>query len=313
MSTPKYTWTQIENKIREIVSDELSTDLDKVRLESRFIDDLGADSLDTVELMIRVEEEFGIQINDEDADRMISLAEGIRLYVEKNPREVLRVVDTKILSFRLRADGTIEVSLQLEDGSWTYADGKTLLPSRLYLITLSKWGNILRDLEDLINNPKTKEADLQKFFEEYPELIAGDDYDTVIPQATISRDDCSPWKADFVLAPVNQTEFSRIVELKIPGLPLTKRPHSGHFSFSAKLWNALSQLRDYERAFDREQVRENFRNNYGVDVYKPDLHLIAGRRWNFAWMDNIRELQRTTPVKIEDWDSVLDRLKRRYK
>ena len=313
MANKKHTWREVENKLKQIVADQLKAEPSEVTLEATFINDLGADSLDTVELVMQVEEEFGIEIPDKTAKKISNIADGIRTYVQDFPRETLSLVDTKVLSFRLRPDGTIEVALQLEDGSWTYADGKTLLPSKLYLITLSKWGNILKELEDLINNPKTKEADLQKFFEEYPELVAGDDYDMVIPQATISRDGDSPWKADFVLAPINQTDFARIVELKIPSLPLTKRPQSGHFSFSAKLWNALSQLRDYERAFDKEQVRENFKNNYGVDVYKPDLHLIAGRRWNFEWVDNIRELQRTTPVKIEDWDSVLDRLKRRYR
>lgn len=84
---------------------------------------------------------------------------------------------------------------------------------------------------------------MQKFFEEYPELIAGDDYDTVIPQATISRDDASPWQADFVLAPINQTDFARIIELKIPTLPLTKRPRSGHRLSVLSLKVAALQVR----------------------------------------------------------------------
>ena len=64
---------------------------------------------------------------------------------------------------------------------------------------------------------------------------------------------------------------------------------------------------------DKHEVREKFNKKYGCDVYKPDLQLIAGRQWDLQWIDNIRELRKTVPIQIEDWDSVLNRLKRRYK
>lgn len=309
----RYTWSQIENKLKDILAEKLSIDSQRVTMNASFIDDLGADSLDEVEILLAVEDEFNIDIPNELAEKMRpNLANAIRVYVKENPREALSMVDTKVFSFRLRPDGTIEVSLQFEDGSWTYADGKTLLPSMIYLVTLSKWGNILKQLEDLINDPKTKEEDLQKFFEEYPELIAGDEYDVVIPQATISREDEVSWRADFILAPINQTEFTKIIELKLPNVPLASKPRSGHISFSSKIWRAICQLKDYGCAFDSKDVRGKFKAKYGIDVYNPDLHLIAGRIWNFQWMDNIRALRKSTPSKIEDWDSVLKRLKRRY-
>ena len=181
---------------------------------------------------------------------------------------------------------------------------------------MKKFGetNSLRDIlkEELINDSKTDEEDLQKFFEEFPELIAGDEYDRVIPQATIIRDAGSPWRADFVLAPINQTEFCKVLELKLPNVALTSQPRRGHLTFSAKVWGAIGQLRDYARAFDSATVRERFKKKYGTDIYKPDLHLIAGRQWDIQWIDSIRSLRKTEEVKIENWDAVLDRLKRRY-
>jgi len=307
-----YTWEKIEKKARQIVVEQLGVDEGEVTLNANLVQELGADSLDTVELVMAFEEQFDIDIPDALAEKMLTLADGFRLMAVAFPRKMLALVESKLLSFRLRADGTIEVRLQLEDGSWTFADGQTLLPSTLCLFTFSKWGSILKTLEELVNDPKTKEEDLQKFFEEFPELIAGDDYDHVIPQATISRDDQSPWRADFVLAPIDQAEFTKILELKLPDIPLTTSPRRGHVTFSAQVWRAISQLRDYARAFDSASVRDRFRAKYKTDVYKPDLHLIAGRQWDLQWMDSIRSLRQEQAVKIENWDAVLDRLRRRF-
>src|SRR5947207_3018897 len=60
---------EIEQKVKQIIVDELGVDENEVTPNARFIDDLGADSLDTVELVMRFEEEFGIEIPDEDAEK----------------------------------------------------------------------------------------------------------------------------------------------------------------------------------------------------------------------------------------------------
>ena len=65
------------NKIVEIVIDKLGVDANKVTPEAKFIDDLGADSLDTVELIMQFEEEFGIEIPDEDAEKILSVSQAL--------------------------------------------------------------------------------------------------------------------------------------------------------------------------------------------------------------------------------------------
>ena len=64
-------------KIKEIIIDKLSIEESKITLEARFIEDLGADSLDTVELIMQFEEEFDIEISDEDAEKLITVGSSI--------------------------------------------------------------------------------------------------------------------------------------------------------------------------------------------------------------------------------------------
>ena len=70
-------------KVKEIIINELGVDPEKVTPEASFVDDLGADSLDTVELVMAFEEEFAIDIPDEDAEQMRTVGDAIS-YIEKN-------------------------------------------------------------------------------------------------------------------------------------------------------------------------------------------------------------------------------------
>ena len=73
----------IAAKVKEIIINELGVDPEKVTSEASFVDDLGADSLDTVELVMAFEEEFTIDIPDEDAEQMRTVGEAVA-YIEKN-------------------------------------------------------------------------------------------------------------------------------------------------------------------------------------------------------------------------------------
>lgn len=66
-----------EGKIKKIIAEKLSVDLEEVVPEASFVDDLGADSLDLVELIMSMEEEFGIEISDKDAEQLVSVKDVI--------------------------------------------------------------------------------------------------------------------------------------------------------------------------------------------------------------------------------------------
>lgn len=69
-------------KLQSIISDQLSVSPEEVKLESKFIDDLGADSLDVVELVMALEDEFEIEIDDETAGEIMSVQNAMD-YIEK--------------------------------------------------------------------------------------------------------------------------------------------------------------------------------------------------------------------------------------
>ncbi len=72
----------VEDKIKEIIVEQLGVAAEEVVPEASFIDDLGADSLDIVELVMAIEEEFGLEIPDEDAERIQNIGDVIS-YVEE--------------------------------------------------------------------------------------------------------------------------------------------------------------------------------------------------------------------------------------
>ena len=68
---------ELEEKVAQIIAEQLGVDVAEVTPEASFVDDLGADSLDTVELVMALEEEFGIEIPDEEAENISSVGDAI--------------------------------------------------------------------------------------------------------------------------------------------------------------------------------------------------------------------------------------------
>lgn len=76
----------LENKVREMIAKQLDLDIKEVSPEASFLEDLGADSLDVVELIMQMEEEFGLQIPDEDAEKIKTVQDAID-YIKKKTNQ----------------------------------------------------------------------------------------------------------------------------------------------------------------------------------------------------------------------------------
>jgi len=75
----------VEEKVKELIVEQLGVEPGQVTEQAKFVDDLGADSLDTVELIMALEEEFSIEIPDEDAEKIVSVSDAIA-YINENQK-----------------------------------------------------------------------------------------------------------------------------------------------------------------------------------------------------------------------------------
>jgi acyl carrier protein len=77
----------VTEKVKSIIAEQLGVKIEEVTEKASFIDDLGADSLDTVELVMALEEEFGVEIPDEDAEKMTTVGDAIKYIEEKSTKK----------------------------------------------------------------------------------------------------------------------------------------------------------------------------------------------------------------------------------
>ena len=73
----------VDERVKKIIGEQLGVEEDEVTPEASFVEDLGADSLDTVELVMALEEEFGIEIPDEDAEKILTVGKAVDYIKEK--------------------------------------------------------------------------------------------------------------------------------------------------------------------------------------------------------------------------------------
>jgi len=73
----------VDERVKKIIAEQLGVEEDEVTSEASFVEDLGADSLDTVELVMALEEEFGIEIPDEDAEKILTVCKALDYIKEK--------------------------------------------------------------------------------------------------------------------------------------------------------------------------------------------------------------------------------------
>ncbi len=79
--------SSVDERVKEIIVEQLGVEPSQVTDRAKFVEDLGADSLDTVELVMALEEEFSIEIPDEDAEKIVSVADAIE-YIKQHSEKV---------------------------------------------------------------------------------------------------------------------------------------------------------------------------------------------------------------------------------
>ena len=150
----------ISSKVKKIVADHLGIDEAKVTEESSFIDDLGADSLDTVELVMAFEEEFGSEISDTEAEKILTVGDAVKFIESKKQLEILM----------LYKKGGIMVVLSSPSGA-----GKTTLVK-----LLSEKNNFFISTSHTTRKPRQNEINGKDYYfvseREFDRLIKNDEF-----------------------------------------------------------------------------------------------------------------------------------------
>ena len=194
------------------------------------------------------------------------------------------------------------------DGQFSFLDARRKAHSLLYIVSseTQQLQHTVDELEDLINNPKSKESDFQDFFERYPHFILPDEYKDAHAHVTLTDENEAALIPDFMLEPTDQSGLCDLLELKLPkhnlyvGVDARKR-------FSSAVTEAIAQLREYRKFFDSTANRDKVYETFGLRSYKPKMFLVIGRRSHIDPM-TARDIQSEHPnVVLKTYDDLLAR------
>ncbi len=198
-----------------------------------------------------------------------------------------------------------------KDGEYSFLDEGKKYHNILYpsFIEEAALDLAIEEFEDLLNNPKSEEKHFQEFLEHNPNFILNDEYKKAHPHIVLAKDNNRKLIPDFVLEPVNQSEFCDLLELKLPTAQIyVMKKNREHFS--SAITEAVAQLRTYANFFNEEKNRNNFQKKYPyLKIYKPRMFLIIGRQTNENSFIK-REIQDANPQLIlKNFDELLARMK----
>ena len=164
----------------------------------------------------------------------------------------------------------------------------------------------IEEFEALINSPLSSESDIQKFIENHPKFLLGQDYQRLHPQVVLERKEQGSLIPDFLLQPFNK-DFCDIVELKLPNAPLIvgKRDRQ---RFSSAIAEASAQLRTYRDYFDDANQRKAIQERYGITAFRPKLAVIVGKA---AEIDDVtyKQIQSSQNIQVITYDDLVHRAK----
>jgi hypothetical protein len=167
----------------------------------------------------------------------------------------------------------------------------------------------IRELEDLVNNPKSREIDFQRFFQCNPHFFRRWDYREVHPQVYLAKSS-EQLIPDFILTD-RTLQRAAIVELKLPKPKLIRRQHNRD-RFSDAIMEARAQLLKYRGWFRDSHNRRELKKIVGMEIYEPHLAVIIGRTSEFRdEMDRQLLVSENKDIEVVTYDDILTHAERR--
>ena len=164
----------------------------------------------------------------------------------------------------------------------------------------------LEEFESLLNSVNAAEEDFQRFFERFPRFLLGTDYDRVISQPILVREDEHDLIPDFVMVPHG---FGRpaILDLKLPNVSLA-RHKTNRVGFLQSVMEARDQLLEYRNYFSSKTASEEARKRFGCDLYLPRISVVIGRTSSFADDYERRKIESRVPdIDVITYDDIWHR------
>lgn len=166
------------------------------------------------------------------------------------------------------------------------------------------------ELEDLINNTRTQEQQLQSFFESHPHFLRIWDHREVFPHVYLSREEEGSLVPDFILLD-RDAQAAMILDLKLPRAKLIVH-QDNRVRFAAAISEAKAQLLEYRRWFEESRNRKSLKQTVGMEIYNPRLAVVIGRSSCFAGEYERQKLAHDNrDLEIVTYDDILTRAKRR--
>jgi hypothetical protein len=203
------------------------------------------------------------------------------------------------------------ISIQ-PDGTAKYLDPNNQYHSLLYVASLEgyAWKSLVEELEELVNSTNVTEKDLQDFFEQNPQFLCGDTYETAKPHVILQRPDAGPLIPDFALKPYNQHALCDLLELKLPSAKLVVGQDNRR-RLSSALLEACAQLREYRDYFELRQNREAVEEAYGLRFFRPNMMVVIGKRSDYLATDLQKAAGDVPQLSITTYDDLLARARSR--
>jgi antiviral defense system Shedu protein SduA len=168
----------------------------------------------------------------------------------------------------------------------------------------------LLELDDLINNLRVSEIELQRFFEQHPHFFRMWDYREVFPHVYLTREEDGPLIPDFLLLD-RELQKAMVVDLKLPSAK-TVVFKKNRERFSALIDDARAQLLAYRDWFEDSHNRRKLKERFGMEIYRPRLGVIVGSTKTFLGDVQQQKLRSRYPdVEIASYEDVFKCAQRR--
>jgi hypothetical protein len=166
------------------------------------------------------------------------------------------------------------------------------------------------ELEDLINNPKTTENNIQSFFEEHKQFFRLFEYRDIYPHVYLTRENDGPLIPDFILVDP-ELQKAMVLDLKLPSAKIiVKKPN--RYRFTSAVEEARAQLLEYQDWFENRENREKLMDKLGMEVYRPRLGVIIGTSREFrSFIERQKLASRYPDIEVVTYDDIIRHAKRR--